>query len=315
VDLCLKIRQIKAQKHRKTFSNINIIKLLNDVIEYIESNLEEKLDIDEISKIAYSSRYHFQRVFYALTGFTVTEYIRNRRLSLSAEELATTDKKVIDVALRYGYESPEAFTKAFQRLHGLSPSALKKLKGKIKAFPKISFQISIKGECEMIYSIIEKDAFKVFGIGFTTTTVNDAAYKEIPKFLNGIFEDGTHDMINEVLRNVKGTLLDGFHYDFQEDGTREYMMGYEMPEIKISDEFKTLEIPKLTWAVFEGHGVMPDNLIIQDVWRRIYSEWFPSSGFEQVKGPCIEKNFWNDGEHMEYRCEVWIPVMRKAISN
>ena len=295
-------------------NTLEIIKLLNNTIEYIERNLDATLDIDDISKAAYSSRYHFQRVFHALTGFTVAEYIRNRRLTLAAEELVATEKKVIDVALKYGYESPEAFTKAFQRLHGISPSALKKFNGKIKAFPKISFQISIKGECEMIYRIVEKEAFKVFGAGFVTTTVNNAIYKEIPEFIHKIFENGTHDRINELLGKPKGSLLDGFHYDFKEDGTRKYIMGYEIPETDISDEFTILQIPNLTWAVFEGHGAMPDNLIIQDIWRRIYSEWFPSSGFEQVEGPCIEKNFWNDEKQIEYRCEVWIPVKRKSIN-
>lgn len=294
---------------------LETIKLLNNTLEYIERNLDAKLNIDEISKIAYSSRYHFQRVFYALTGYTVTQYIRNRRLSLAAEELATTDIKVIDVALKYGYESPEAFTKAFQRLHGISPSVLKKFNGKIKAFPKISFQISIKGECEMIYRIVEKEAFEAFGAGFITTKVNNAVYKEIPQFINKIFENGTHDKINELLKNPKGNLLDGFHYDFEEDGTRKYMMGYEMPETKIPDEFIILDIPKLTWAVFEGHGPLPDNLIIQDIWKRIYSEWFPSSGFEQVEGPCLEKNFWNEEKPLQYKCEVWIPVKRKSTNS
>jgi AraC family transcriptional regulator len=293
---------------------LETIKLLNNVIEYIERNLDTTLDIDEIAKVAYSSRYHFQRIFHAITGFTVTEYIRNRRLSLAAEELAATDNKVIDVALKYGYESPEAFAKAFQRLHGILPSVLKKSNGKIKAFPKISFQISIKGECEMIYRIVEKQGFKVFGIGFVTTKVNEVAYMEIPKFINKIFENGTHDRINEIVGNPKGTLLDGFHYGFKEDGTRNYMMGHEMPETQIPDEFMKLQIPNLTWAVFEGHGAMPNNLIIQDIWKSIYSEWFPSSGFEQVEGPCIEKNFWKDDNLMKYTCEVWIPVRIKAIN-
>lgn len=294
---------------------LETIKLLNNTIQYIERNLDKTLDIDEISKIACSSRYHFQRVFYALTGFTVTEYIRNRRISLAAEEFATTDNKVIDVALKYGYESPEAFTKAFKRLHGISPSSLKKLNGKIKAFPKISFQISIKGECEINYRIVEKEAFKAFGVGFVTTKVNNAAYKDIPEFINKISENGTLDRINELLGNPKNSLLDGFHYDFKEDETRKYMMGYEMPETNISDEFTILKIPKLTWAVFEGHGTMPDNMIMQDIWRRIYSEWFPSSGFEQVEGPCLEKNFWDDEKSIEYTCEVWIPVKRKSINS
>lgn len=289
--------------------------LLNNTLEYIERNLDVSLNIDDISKVACLSRYHFQRIFHVLTGFTVTQYIRNRRLTLAAEELITTDKRVTDIALKYGYESPEAFTKAFKRLHGISPSALKKLNGKIKAFPKISFTISIKGECEIIYRIVEKEDFKVFGSEFVTTKVNGAAYREIPEFINKSFENGTHDRLNQILGNPKGSLLNGFHYDFKEDGTRKYMMGYEMVKAESSDEFTVIQVPKLTWAVFEGSGTMPNNFIIQDIWRRIYSEWFHPSGFEQVEGPCIEKNFWNDDEQSGYRCEVWIPVRRKAINS
>jgi AraC family transcriptional regulator len=290
---------------------LETITLLNNTLEYIETNLDAVLNIDDISKVACSSRYHFQRVFYALTGFTVTQYIRNRRLTVAAEELVATDKRVLDIALKYGYENAEAFTKAFKRLHGISPSVLKKLNGKIKAFPKISFQISIKGECEIIYRIVEKGDFKAFGVEFITTSVNDVAYEEIPEFINKIFKNGTHDRINELLGNPKGTLLNGFHYGFEEDGTRKYIMGAEQFEEGIQDEFTILEVPKLTWAVFEGNGVVPNNLIIQDIWRRIYSEWFPSSGFEQAEGPCIEKNFWNDEKQSGYRCEVWIPIRRK----
>ena len=290
---------------------LETIALLNNALEYIEKNLDAELNIDDISKAACSSRYHFQRVFYALTGFTVTQYIRNRRLTCAAEDLTATGERITDIALKYGYESPEAFTKAFKRLHGISPSALKKYNGKIKAFPKISFQISIKGEHEIVYRIVEKEALKVFGAGFVTTVDNDAAYEEIPKFINMIFENGTCDRINELIGNPKGTLLNGYHYGFEEDGTRKYIMGAEMLEADIPNEFTILDIAKHTWAVFEGNGDTPDNLIIQDIWRHIYAEWFPSSGFEQVEGPCIEKNFWNDNGQSGYRCEVWIPVKRK----
>jgi AraC family transcriptional regulator len=290
---------------------LETLKLLNDALEYIEINLNSELNIDNISKIAGSSKYHFQRIFHVLTGFTVSQYIKNRRLTLAAEELIVEDKRVIDIALKYGYESPEAFTKAFKRMHGTAPSALKKYNGKIKAFPKISFQILIKGEGEINYRIVESEAFKIFGAGFITTAANDAAYEHIPKFINEIFENGTHDRINQVLGKSKGTLLNGYHYGFKEDGTRKYIMGDEVVNDHIPDEFTQLSIQKLTWAVFEDNGVKPDNLIIQNIWKRIYSEWFPSSGFEQAEGPCIEKNFWNGEKQSGYRCEVWIPVRRK----
>lgn len=290
---------------------MDTISLMNNTIEYIEANLCSELKIDDIAKVACSSRYHFQRVFYALTGFTVTKYIKNRRLTLAAEELSITQKRVTDIALKYCYESPEAFTKAFKRLHGIAPSDIKKPYEKIKAFPKLYFEVSIKGKSEFLYKIVERVAFKVFGAEFITTKTDDAAYKEIPKFIIDSFKNGTHARINTLLDNPKGTLLEGFHYGFEEDGTRKYIMGAELSEADIGDEFTILEVPRLTWAVFEGKGDKPNNDILQDIWRRIYSEWFPSSEFEQAEGPCIEKNFWDEEKQEEYSCQLWIPVKRK----
>lgn len=290
---------------------MEIIKCLNNAIEYIEDNLNSTIEIDEIAKVAFTSRYHFQRMFHALTGFTLAEYIRNRRLTLAGEELSTKNAKVIDIAIKYGYESPDAFAKAFQRLHGVTPSKVKKGNVGLKAFPKLSFQISIKGEFEMDYRIVEKDKFKVFGVDFLTTTVNNALYKEIPEFCDKIWEDGTHLRINEFLGYPRMHMLHGIHYDFKEDGSRRYMMGWEASEADIPKEYETLDVSAHTWIVFESKGVMPENLAIQYVWKRIYSEWFPSSGFEQVEGPCMEKYFWDDDKYEKYTCEVWIPVRRK----
>lgn len=290
---------------------MEIIKCLNNAIEYIEYNLEGNIDIDEVAKAAFTSRYHFQRMFYALTGFTLAEYIRNRRLTLAGEELSFKDVKIIDLSIKYGYESPDSFTKAFQRVHGVTPSKIKKGNVRLKAFPKLSFQISIKGESEINYRIVNNDNFKVFGVDFLTSTVNDALFREIPEFCDRIWKDGTHLKINELLGFNRMHMLYGIHYDFKDDGSRRFMMGWEVPETYIAREYKILNIPACTWVVFEGKGIIPQNLVIHDVWRRIYSEWFPSSGFEQIEGPCIEKHFWDDDQYEKYTCEVWIPVKRK----
>jgi AraC family transcriptional regulator len=290
---------------------LETIKYLNNAIDYIENNLDSALNIDEIAKVAFTSRYHFQRVFHALTGFTLAEYIRNRRLTLAAEELYCKASKITDIAFKYGYESPDAFTKAFQRLHGTTPCALKKGNMRLKAFPRLSFQIAIKGECEMIYRIVEKEKFKMFGVDFLTTTVENACYKEIPEFCDKIWEDETHYKINKLLGYDRMHMLYGIHYDFKEDGSRRYMMGFEVPEKAIPKEFKVLDISACIWAVFEAKAQMSQKLEIEKVWRRIYSEWFPSSGFEQAEGPCIEKYFWDDEQYDHYTCEVWIPVKGK----
>ncbi len=290
---------------------LEIIKEINNAIEYIEDNLGSNISIDEIAKVALTSRYHFQRMFHALTGVTLTEYIRNRRLTLAGEELSSKDVKIIDVAAKYGYESPDAFTKAFQRLHGSTPSMIKKGNTRLKSFPKLSFQISIKGECEINYRIVKQDEFKFFGVDFLTTLIDNALYKEIPEFCDKIWEDGTHLKINEFLGYSKMNMLYGIHYDFKEDGSRKYMMGWKVPDKDIPNEYKIVNIPSCTWAVFDGRGDNLNTLAIADLWRLIYSEWFPSSGFEQIEGPCIEKYFWDDNQYINYSCELWIPVKRK----
>jgi len=290
---------------------LEIIKEINNAIEYIEDNLGSNISIDEIAKVALTSRYHFQRMFHALTGVTLTEYIRNRRLTLAGEELSSKDVKIIDVAAKYGYESPDAFTKAFQRLHGSTPSMIKKGNTRLKSFPKLSFQISIKGECEINYRIVKQDEFKFFGVDFLTTLIDNALYKEIPEFCDKIWEDGTHLKINEFLGYSKMNMLYGIHYDFKEDGSRKYMMGWKVPDKDIPNEYKIVNIPSCTLAVFDGRGDNLNTLAIADLWRLIYSEWFPSSGFEQIEGPCIEKYFWDDNQYINYSCELWIPVKRK----
>lgn len=291
---------------------MDTINYLNNAIEYIENNLDSTIEIDEIAKVAFTSRYHFQRLFHAFTGFTLSEYIRNRRLTLAAEELSSKDAKVTEVALKYGYVSTDAFTKAFQRLHGVTPSKIKKGNVKLKAFPKLSLQISITGKCDMDYKILEKKEFKVFGTASLTDIEENALNYEIPAFCKRIWEDGTHFKTNELLGYPKTHMLYGIHYDFKEDGSRKFMMGWEVPEIDIPKEYTILDILPCTWAVFDSKGIMPQNLEIQNVWKRIYCEWFPSSGFEQVEGPCIEKYYWEDENYEKYSCEVWIPVRRKA---
>lgn len=290
------------------------LRLLQQAIDYVEDNLQSSIQVEDIAKAAMSSKYHFQRMFHALTGFTATEYLRNRRLTLAAEELAGTDIKVIEVALKYGYESPESFSKAFQRLHDVTPLAAKKKNVKLKSFPRISFQVQIKGEVEMNYRIVEEEALTVVG---KDVMIKSDPYKEIPAFVEEIWKNGTIARINEAVGKNGNALLNGYHYDFNEDGTKRYLFGTDLPKGNtVPPEFAILSIPAQTYAVFDSHEKVPETeeigLEVLNVWRRIYSEWFPSSNFEQVEGPCLEKYYWMDESETESTCEVWIPVRRKA---
>lgn len=277
------------------------------VLDMIEAKMEEPLDIVELAKVAHSSPYHFQRMFFMLTGMTVAEYIRKRRLTLAAQELALTSAKVIDVAMKYCYESPESFSKAFRKLHGISPSAARNPGVQLKAFPRISFHLSLKGDKEMDYKIVQKEAFTVVGKSIVTSSNMGENSREIPKFWQDSHANGTVKAIAAL--GSKEEIL-GLCYDAQQNDERfKYAIAVESDAAITNSEFETIQIPAATWAVFTSIGPMPGA--IQEVWGRIYQEWFPNTGYEHAAG--IDFELYPPGDTMsdDYRCEVWIPIVKK----
>lgn len=247
-------------------------------------------------------------MFHAITNQTLGEYIRNRRLTCAAEALTAKNSTVTEVAARYGYDSLDAFTKAFKRLHGTTPSKIKQGNVRLKSYPKLSLDIRVSGTKELQFRIVDKKAFKVFGIDFETTLANNALYTDIPNFCNRVWADGTHGKINQFLGFSDINLLHGISYDFHEDGRRKYMLGWETPNKPIPHEYTVLEIPKATWIVFDEKSFLSTPNEIANLWKRIYLEWFPTSGFEAVDGPSIEKYYWDDPSTQSYHYEIWIPI-------
>lgn len=283
---------------------------MQNAINYMEDNILNEIDYDKIAKCAYSSTFHFQRMFSMLTGFTIGEYIRNRRLTLAAQELSFSNIRVTDIAFKYGYETSEAFTKAFQRLHGVTPSAARESGVKLKSFSRLSIQITMKGDKEMNYKIIEKESFKIFGKDFKTSVINGKCYKEIPEFWEKCVTEGTTEKIIKSAGKSENGILDaGVLFEHNpEDGSMRYMIACDIPDTDIPEEFKVLEIPSLTWAIFEVDGNSDED--IQEVWKRIGSEWFPASNYEHANAPEMERYYGN--RDTNYRCEVWIPVIKKT---
>lgn len=243
-----------------------------------------------------------------ITGYTVAEYIRNRRLTLAAQELAISPRtRVIDTALKYGYDSPEAFAKAFRRAHGTTPSAAREPGANLKAFPRISFHLSLKGDKDMDYRIIEKDAFKVTGKVIRLTTKDGENLRRIPQFWDECNADGTCEKLCAI--DTKQPLL-GICMDFQENMEEfSYMVAVENVNDSADAGFETREIPAATWAIFTSVGPMPNA--IQDVWARIFQEWFPATGFEHANAPELEVYPVGDASSKDYKCEVWIPIVKK----
>ncbi|RIW27657.1 AraC family transcriptional regulator [Bacillus salacetis] len=284
---------------------MEILLRMNECIGHIEDHLQNTIEVEELAQFTYSSKFHFQRMFSMLTGFTVAEYIRKRRLTLAAQELSNMDAKVIDVALRYGYETPESFSKAFKKAHGIPPSQVRGKGVSLKAFPRISFQIQLKGEKEMNYRIVEKESFKVTGIGKRISMSNGENHKEIPKLWDEVNGRG---LDREIVEAAGANDLLGICMEFDHASEKfTYFIGAET--VKGQGEFDVKEIPSATYAVFESIGAMPHA--IQDVWQRIFSEWFPSTGYEHGGGPEFELYPPGDVNSEDYRCEVWIPIKKK----
>lgn len=287
------------------------IKKLNEALRYIEENLTDDLDIKDVAKIALCSEYHFQRMFSFLSGVTLAEYIRRRRLTLAAFEIINSKERVIDLAFKYGYSSPDSFTRAFQSMHGVTPSEVRNRSELVKAYPPMTFQISIKGGKEMNYRIVEKEPFKIVGIKKRVPIVFEGVNPEI----SAMWQSLTMDIITQIkeLSNIepKGLISASTNFSegrMEEKGELDHYIGAATTK-DCPENLVQLEVKAATWAVFEAVGPFPETL--QNVWGRIYSEWFPSSDYQIAEGPEILWNEHKDLTAPDYKSEIWIPVVKK----
>ncbi|MDR7073448.1 AraC family transcriptional regulator [Fictibacillus barbaricus] len=287
------------------------LKKLNEALSYIEENLIGDVDYKEAAKIAYCSEYHFKRMFSFLAGVPLSEYIRRRRLTLAAFELNNRSIRVIDVAIKYGYNSPDSFTKAFQSLHGITPSEARRNGHSLKAFPRLTFQLTIKGESEMKYRIVEKEAFKIVGFKKRVPIVFEGVNPVIAAMWQNLKPAEIVQL--KSLSNIEPMGLISASTNFsegrmEEKGELDHYIGAATTQA-CPEHFEMLDVAASTWAVFEVVGLFPDTL--QNVWGRVYSEWFPSSNFEQAEGPEILWNEHKDITSSTFKSEIWIPVLKK----
>lgn len=279
---------------------------ISNAVEYIESHITEDITIDDIARHVSISPFYFQKGFAMLCGFTVGEYLRQRRLSLAGSELVSTDEKIIDIALKYGYDSPDSFTKAFTRFHGSTPSAVRKNGTTVKSFAPLKIKLSLEGGYFMDYQIVKKDAFTVIGSSKVFSYEN--ASTEIPRFWNEHYTSGKGNVVcGKYGVNIDETMgNDKFEYLIADD----YTDGKTVP-----DGFVTKTIPAFTWAIFGCKGKMPEKF--QDTYAKIFSEWLPNNKeYEFAAGYCIEMyndptSYPNGVEDENYYCEAWIPVKKK----
>ncbi len=285
---------------------MNWITGLQNAIDYIENNLTEELDYTDIANKAFTSPFYFQRVFRVLCNCTLGEYIRNRRLTLAGSELSSSDAKVIDVALKYGYDSPESFSRAFTRFHGIAPSYAKMYGFKLKSFSRLSVKLILDGGNIMNYRIEKKDKIDI--IVKKKSFSNDVGQNNEPKYWDDCRKDNTIDSLYKYATEsgMFGGALIGICVEDTNKSEVTYAIGVEYNGADITDELNVEQIPACTWAIFESIGPMPTAF--QDLLYKVYSEFFPTSEYHPCGSLDIQVYPNGDMHSPQYKCELWIPI-------
>jgi AraC family transcriptional regulator len=284
---------------------MTVLEGMNRAIHYIEENIGENIDYAEMARIACVSQYHFQRMFAFVTDTPVSEYIRRRRLTLAAFDLQNGDDRILDIALKYGYNSADAFSRAFQNMHGIAPSKARESGVTLTAYPRITFTLSIKGVVAMNYRIEEKEGFTVVGVKEFTTTSGGENFKNIPQMWADLPSEKFEEIL--ALSDMEPSGVLGLCADMYNDGFDYWIAAATTKPCPAG--LGSLSIPACTWAIFEVTGPMPNA--IQDMFTRVFSEWLPTSGYEHAPAPEIE--WYSDGDMSSpaYKSAVWIPVVKK----
>lgn len=283
------------------------VESLQRAIDYMEAHIEEPVTIEEIAKEANSSVFHFQRTFAILTDCSVAEYLRRRRLTLAAQELSATDQKIINIAYKYGYDTPEAFSKAFRRQHGVTPSEARKNLGELQSFNRLAIQVNLKGADPMKYRIVEKESFQAIGVKREFSLRDGENMSGIPKMWMEANQDGTSDKVAKLNDGEIDGLL-GICTNYEDGATMDYWIAAESKQSAPADLLQ-LEVPASKWGVFEVHGAMPDAM--PKVWKQIFSEWFPSNQYENAGTAELEVYPAGDPYSEDYVSEIWIPLKLK----
>lgn len=282
------------------------IDAIGEAVDYIEAHITEDITISDVADHVYISPYYFHKGFSMLCGYSLKEYIRNRRLSLAGVELISGSLTVTELAMKYGYDSPDSFTKAFSRFHGVSPSVVRREKAMLKSFAPLKLTISLKGGYLMDYKITQKECFTVLAASREFDYEN--AKQTIPAFWQEHYASGKGATVCGMF---------GINIDPQMGNERfEYLIAdVYHPARDIPEGFVVRTIPALTWAVFPCKGALPDAL--QDVNVKIFSEWLPAlKEYEFAAGYCVEMydapDKYPKGTRDEnYYTEIWLPVKKK----
>lgn len=290
---------------------MNINTVFNDVINYIEENLYNDIKYEELAKMMGVSVFHFQRLFSFLAEIPIGEYIRCRRLTLAGFDIQKSNEKIIDVALKYRYESHSSFSRAFQLFHGVTPTAVRNEGISIRVYPPIYLNITMQGKDIIKFRVEKIEKYQLFGKDDIIVPMEHKyALDFIKNYGDMVIGNGSHAAINiaagyPVDDEHSFHLLHGIYFKDKESNTR-FMYGWEKPEYEIEEHFTLVDVPKTTWAVFTYYGEHMEGL--PKIWAYIYTSWLYTSDYKIEDYIILEKESWHDDNQKIICAEVWLPI-------
>lgn len=288
---------------------MDFIQNLQKAIDYMEEHILEPITYEDVAKHVYMSNYHFHRTFSLVTGITANEYIRNRRLSMAGQEISLSDVKVIDIVLKYGYNSPGSFTKAFTRFHGVTPNVARRSGMRLKSFNRLLVKIKLEGGTVMDYRIEKREGFKLLAKveKFRNESISEEGNTEIPDFWKACGENGTFDVLKhhtnkpEIYGACAPISKESTHFD--------YGIGMEFDGGDVPEGYNIWEIKPTLWAVFKCIGETGD--CIGETWSKIFSDFLPGSEYSMIDDTDFE--LYSENFEPDCFCEIWIPVEKKVL--
>ncbi|MFG3227418.1 effector binding domain-containing protein [Kitasatospora sp. NPDC048194] len=285
---------------------------LNRAMERIDRNLDREIDVAELARIAMTSEYHFRRLFSLLAGMPLSEYVRRRRLTVAGAEVLDGERTLLDIAVRYGYTSGEAFARAFRAMHGVGPGEARRDGAVLTSQPRMSFRLIVEGSSSMEYRIVEKPEFRVVGRKARVPLIYLGVNPHIAEFVKGLGADTVARIAALSGEDPAGivAVTDDFSPNREEGSELDYWHAVVAREdADVPEDLEVLHVPAGTWAVFTNKGTFPQAL--QQMWGDVASQWFPSNPYEARPGPEILRaraiEGTGDGE-----AELWIPVARAS---
>ncbi len=287
-----------------------MLERLNQAMEHIECHLDQRIEVADLARIAVTSEYHFRRLFSALAGIPLSEYVRRRRLTVAGAEVLGGERTLLEVAVRYGYTSGEAFARAFRVMHGVGPGEARRTGARLQSQPRMSFRLVVEGSSSMQYKIVEKDEFRVVGRKARVPLVHEGANPAIAAFIRGIGQETLQRIGSLSDQEPEGIISVSDDLDeSRAEGTElDYYHGV-VTRAAVPEDMDALTVPAGTWAVFESSGPFPRTL--QYLWRDVFTQWFPSNPYRSRPGPeILRTRLSQDGTQAD--AELWIPVERTA---